>query len=42
MEFYLSIDGDKKGPFTLLKVGSLLEGATVTPDTLAWHKDQEC
>lgn len=41
MEFYLSIDGDKKGPFTLLKVGSLLEGATVTPDTLAWHKDQE-
>lgn len=41
MEFYLSIDGDKKGPFTLLKVGSLLEDATVTPDTLAWHKDQE-
>ena len=41
MEFYLSIDGDKKGPFTLLRVGSLLEDATVTPDTLAWHKDQE-
>ena len=41
MEFYLSIDGDKKGPFTLLKVGSLLEDATVTPDTLAWHKGQE-
>ncbi|MBP83413.1 MAG: hypothetical protein CMO61_06140 [Verrucomicrobiales bacterium] len=41
MEFYLSIDGDKKGPFTLLKVGSLLEDSTVTPETLAWHKDQE-
>lgn len=41
MEFYLSIDGEKKGPFTLLKVGSLLEDNTITPETLAWHKDQE-
>jgi len=41
MEFYLSIDGEKQGPLTLLKVGSLLEDGTATPDTLVWHKDQE-
>lgn len=40
MEFYLSIDGEKKGPFSLLKVRSLLEEKTITPETLAWHKDQ--
>jgi uncharacterized RDD family membrane protein YckC len=41
MEFYLSLDGAKAGPFTLFKVGELLESGAATPDTLAWHRDQE-
>tara|TARA_R110000850_G_scaffold169388_12_gene294667 strand:+ start:715 stop:1551 length:837 start_codon:yes stop_codon:yes gene_type:complete len=41
MEFYLSIDGEKQGPFPLLKVGDMLEKSSITEETLAWHIDQD-
>lgn len=41
MDFYLSLDGAKSGPFSLFKVGELLESGAATPDTLAWHRDLE-
>lgn len=39
MDFYLSIDGSRKGPYSIFKVGDLLESGEVTADTLAWHRD---
>jgi uncharacterized RDD family membrane protein YckC len=39
MDFYLSIDGLKKGPYSIFKVGELLESGEVTAETLAWHRD---
>ncbi len=39
MDFYLSIDGSKRGPYSLLKVGELLESGDVSGDSLAWHRD---
>ncbi len=39
MDFYLSLDGAKAGPFSIFKVGELLESGEATPDTLAWHRD---
>jgi hypothetical protein len=39
MDFYLSIDGEKQGPFSIFKVGDLYENGTITEDTLAWHRD---
>jgi hypothetical protein len=39
MDFYLSIDGAKKGPYSIFKVGELLESGEVTAETLAWHRD---
>jgi uncharacterized RDD family membrane protein YckC len=38
MDFYLSLGGSKAGPFSIFKVGDLLERGEVTPDTLAWHR----
>ncbi|MEX2578524.1 MAG: RDD family protein [Verrucomicrobiales bacterium] len=39
MEFYLSIDGERRGPFSMFKVGELLDRGEVDADTLAWHRD---
>jgi len=39
MDFYLSLGGSKAGPFSIFKVGDLLERGEATPDTLAWHRD---
>jgi hypothetical protein len=39
MDFYLSIDGARKGPYSIFKIGDLLESGEVTGDTLAWHRD---
>ncbi|NLT71571.1 MAG: RDD family protein [Verrucomicrobiaceae bacterium] len=39
MDFYLSIDGARKGPYSLFKVGELLESGDVSGDSLAWHRD---
>ncbi len=41
MDFYLSIDGSKQGPYSIFKVGDLLDSGEVTADTLAWHRDLE-
>jgi uncharacterized RDD family membrane protein YckC len=38
MDFYLSLGGSKAGPFSIFKVGDLLERGEATPDTLAWHR----
>ncbi len=39
MEFYLSIGGAKQGPYSIFKVGDLLESGEITPETLAWHRE---
>jgi len=39
MDFYLSLDGARKGPYSIFKIGALLESGEVTGDTLAWHRD---
>lgn len=39
MEFYLSIDGEKQGPYTSFKVGELLRSGAVDADSLGWHRD---
>ncbi len=41
MDFYLSLGGEKAGPFSIFKVGELLESGAATPDTLAWHRGLE-
>ena len=41
MDFYLSIDGEKQGPFGLLKVGDLYEAGKITEETLGWHQGME-
>ncbi|MEM9280670.1 MAG: RDD family protein [Verrucomicrobiota bacterium] len=41
MEFYLSIDGEKQGPFSLFKVGELFEEKKIDEETLAWTRGQE-
>lgn len=41
MEFYVSIDGNKEGPYSLFKIGDMLEEGKITEDTLAWHRDLE-
>lgn len=38
MDFYLSLDGSKAGPFSIFKVGELLEKGDATEETLAWHR----
>ncbi len=39
MDFYLSINGEKQGPFSIFKVGDLFDSGTINGDTLAWHRD---
>ncbi|MEM9017843.1 MAG: RDD family protein [Verrucomicrobiota bacterium] len=39
MEFYLSIDGEKQGPVSMLKVGDWLREGRIDPETLGWHRD---
>lgn len=41
MDFYLSIGGEKQGPFGLLKVGDLFESGEITRETLGWHQGLE-
>lgn len=41
MDYYLSIEGAKQGPYSIFKVGELLASGTVTTDTLAWHRGLE-
>jgi uncharacterized RDD family membrane protein YckC len=41
MDFYLSINGEKQGPFGLLKVGDLFESGEITKKTLGWHQGLE-
>lgn len=38
MDFYLALDGSKAGPFSIFKVGDLLESGSITIETLAWHR----
>ncbi len=38
MDFFLSLGGSKAGPYTIFKVGELLESGEATPETLAWHR----
>lgn len=38
MDFYLSLGDSKAGPYSIFKVGDLLERGDATPDTLAWHR----
>jgi hypothetical protein len=38
MDFFLSLGGSKAGPYTIFKVGELLESGAANPDTLAWHR----
>ncbi len=37
MDFYLSIGGEKQGPFSIFKVSELIESKEATDDTLVWH-----
>ncbi|MEC5129595.1 RDD family protein [Verrucomicrobiales bacterium BCK34] len=37
MDFYLSIGGEKKGPYSIFKVSELIESKEATDDTLVWH-----
>ncbi|MCB1204373.1 MAG: RDD family protein [Verrucomicrobiae bacterium] len=41
MDFFLSLRGSKAGPFSIFKVGELLERGEVTPETLGWHRGME-
>ncbi len=41
MDFYLSLGGEQAGPFSIFKVGELLESGSATEDTLAWHRGLE-
>lgn len=38
MEYFLALDGSKAGPFTLYRVGELIEEGRVDGDTLSWHR----
>ncbi len=37
MDFYLSIGGEKQGPYSIFKVSELIESKEATEDTLVWH-----
>lgn len=39
MDFYVSIDGQKEGPVSQLRVGDWIESGKVTETTLGWHRD---
>ena len=41
MQFYVSIEGKREGPFTLFKMGDLLSEGRIDLDSLAWHRDLE-
>ncbi len=41
MDFYLALDGEKKGPYSIFKVGELLERGVATEETYAWHRGLE-
>lgn len=41
MDFYLSVDGQKEGPVSQLKVGDWIKSGKVTAETLGWHRDLE-
>lgn len=41
MEFFVSLDGKKEGPYSLFKIGEMLEEGTIDEDTLAWHRDMD-
>jgi hypothetical protein len=38
MEYFLALNDAKAGPFTLYRVGEMLEDGTADGDTLAWHR----
>lgn len=38
MDFFLSIDGEKQGPFGILKVVDLVQSGEIDRDTLGWHR----
>lgn len=38
MDFFLSLDGAKAGPFSIFKVGELIASGEATEETLAWHR----
>ncbi len=39
MDIYLSIDGQKEGPISQMRVGDWIEAGKVNKDTLGWHRD---
>ena len=39
MDYYLSIDSQKEGPISQLRVGDWIESGKVTAETLGWHRD---
>ncbi len=41
MSYYLSIDGEKQGPFGPLKVSEMFESGRINRDTLAWEQGMD-
>ncbi|MDF1656167.1 MAG: RDD family protein [Verrucomicrobiales bacterium] len=39
MDFHISIDGQKEGPISQLKLGDWIESGKVSKETLGWHRD---
>lgn len=37
MDYYLSIKGEKQGPYSIFKVSELIESEEASEDTLVWH-----
>lgn len=41
MDFYVSIEGQKEGPFSIFKVAEMLETGRIDRDSLVWHQGAE-
>lgn len=41
MEYFLSINDERQGPFSLYKSGEMIEAGTIDGATLAWHRGLE-
>ncbi len=41
MQFYIAIQGEKRGPFSLHRLTDMLRDREVSPECLGWHQDME-
>lgn len=41
MEYFLSINDERQGPFSLYKAGEMIEAGSIDGTTLAWHRGLE-